>query len=73
MKKRKLKNRKWYSTNVTPDCKYGLIVQTDMGYIFEAIYEDGIFKVSNVRDYKIYYEPTISQISLVRWMKVYQC
>ena len=31
-----LKRRKWYlSNNVKPDCEYGLIVMTDMGYVFE--------------------------------------
>lgn len=68
--KRKLKKHKWYSTSIKPDVSYGLIVMTDMGYMFEAIYEDNLFKLSVMKDYKVYYEPYLSQDSLVKWMKV---
>lgn len=41
-----------------------------MGYIFEAVYKDGKFLVSTVRNYKVYFEPWIEQESIVAWMKV---
>lgn len=45
--KGKLKLGKWYNTlKVKPDVNCGLIVMTDMGYIFEAVYEDGVYKTS---------------------------
>lgn len=66
----KLKTRKWYSTKVKPDRYAGLIVQTDMGYIFEAIYKDGKFLTSIVKSYKVYFEEWLSQESIIRWMKV---
>lgn len=66
-----LKTRKWYSAaTIKPDRKYGLIVQTDMGYIFEAVYEKGLFLVSERRNGKVYFEPSINQDSIVRFMKV---
>lgn len=65
-----LKRRKWYSAKNTPDRKNGLIVQTDMGYIFEAIYIDGKFKTSIVKGNKVYFEEYENQDCLVRWMKV---
>lgn len=68
---KKLKTRKWYSTAKTkPDRKFDLIVMTDMGYIFEATFEDGIFHVSRLRDGKVYFEPYEHQDSLARFMKV---
>lgn len=68
---KKLKNRKWYSTLKTiPDRKFGLIVMTDMGYIFEATYENGKFLTSVVRNHKVYFEPYFSQYTIVRFMKV---
>ena len=36
----------WYSSKVKPDRKDNLIIKTDMGYIFEAVYEDG--KISRI-------------------------
>lgn len=65
-----LKRRKWYSTNISPDKETDLIVQTDMGYIFEAIYIDGKFKTSIVKNNKVYFEEYENQDCLVRWMKV---
>lgn len=41
-----------------------------MGYIFEAVYENGKFLVSTVRNYKVYFEPWIEQESIVAWMIV---
>lgn len=67
----KLKNRKWYSTiKVIPNRKSDLIVMTDMGYIFEAVYENGAFLTSVVRDGKVYFEPHFRQESIVRFMQV---
>lgn len=68
---KKLKTRKWYSTFKTkPDRKDLLIVMTDMGYIFEAIYENGVFLTSRTRDGKVYFETYEHQDSLIRFMKV---
>lgn len=66
----KLKRRKWYSTNVKPDVKTDLIVMSDMGYIFEAVYENDKFLVSLVKSYKVYFEPWMKQESIIKWMKV---
>ena len=33
------------------------ISAVDMGYIFEAVYVNGKFLVSNVKNYKVYFEP----------------
>lgn len=65
-----MKTRKWYSSKVKPDRNSELIVKTVMGYIFEAVYKDGKFLVSNVKNYKVYFEPWIEQESIVAWMKV---
>ena len=65
-----MKTRKWYSSKVKPDRNNELIVKTDMGYIFEAIYENGKFLVSNVKNYKVYFEPWMEQESIIMWMKV---
>ena len=65
-----MKTRKWYSSKVKPDRNSELIVKTDMGYIFEAVYENGKFLVSTVRNYKVYFEPWIEQESIVAWMIV---
>ena len=65
-----MKTRKWYPTTIKPDRTNNLIVMTDMGYIFEAIYKDGEFLVSNVKNYKVYFEPWIKQESIIKWMKV---
>lgn len=69
--KGKLKRRKWYNTSRTkPDVDCGLIVMTDMGYIFEAIYEDGVYKTSFVNNHKVYFSAYSNQDSLVKFMKV---
>lgn len=65
-----LKRKKWYSVNITPDCKYNLVIMTDMGYIFTAIYEDNKFLITTLRNGKVYYEETIHQDSIVKWMKI---
>lgn len=65
-----MKTRKWYSTTIKPDRTYDLIIMTNMGYIFEAIYEDGKFLVSNVKNYKAYFEPWIEQEDIIKWMKI---
>ena len=66
----KLKRRKWYSTNIKPDVKVNLIVMTDMGYIFEAVYENDKFLLSLVKRYKVYFEPWVHQHNIIKWMKV---
>ena len=69
--KSKLKRRKWYNTSRTkPDVNYGLIVMTDMGYIFEAVYEDGVYKTSFVENHKVYFIEYHNQDNLVKFMKV---
>ncbi len=69
--KGKLKRRKWYSiSTIKPDVDCGLIVMTDMGYIFEAIYEDGVYKTSFVDNHKVYFAEYKNQDSLVKFMKV---
>ncbi len=66
---KKYKKRKWYSTKIKPDTSIELIVMTDMGYVFEAIYENGKFLISNVRNNKVYFEDSIDQEDIIRWMK----
>lgn len=69
--KGKLKRGKWYNTSRTkPDVNCGLIVMTDMGYIFEAIYEDGVYKTSSITNHKVYFIEYSNQNSLVKFMKV---
>ena len=58
-----MKTRKWYSTKFIPDRKFELIIRTDMGYVFEAIYENGKFLTSNVTNHKVYFEEWIKQES----------
>lgn len=58
---------KWYSMDITPDVSYGLIAKTDMGYIFEAVYESGIWQISIVKNGKVYFEP---YYDFIQWMKV---
>lgn len=65
-----MKTRKWYSSKIKPDRNSDLIVMTDMGYIFEAVYEDDKFLVSNVKNFKVYFEPWIEQDDILKWMKV---
>lgn len=66
----KLKRKKWYSTNIIPDSQYNLVILTDMGHIFTAIYVDSKFLLFTLRDGKVYYEELIEQNSIVKWMKV---
>lgn len=70
MAKKILKKRKWYPVHVKPDKSFGLIIMTDMGYIFEAVYEDDKFLISNVKNYKVYFEEWMNQYSVIKWMKV---
>ena len=66
-----MKTKKWYSTSsIKPDRSNDLIIMTDMGYIFEAVYENGKFLVSIVKNYKVYFEPWVDQDSIIKWMKV---
>ena len=65
-----MKTRKWYSTAIKPDRSNGLIIMTDMGYIFQAVYKNGKFLVSNVKNYKVYFEECIEQENIIKWMKV---
>lgn len=64
-----MKKHKWYSMKYRPDKSFGLIIQTDMGYIFEAIYEDNQFKISYVENGKVYFKE-YNQNLIWRWMKV---
>lgn len=61
--------RKWYPVDVKPDVESGLIIRTDMGYVFEAVYENGKFLVSVVRNHKVYFEEDIHQEDIVEWMR----
>lgn len=65
-----MKARKWYSTTIKPDRANDLIIMTDMGYIFQAVYKDGKFLVSNVKNYKVYFEEWIEQENIIKWMKL---
>lgn len=65
-----MKTRKWYSTSIKPDRADNLIIMTDMGYIFEAVYENGKFLVSNVKNNKVYFEECIGQENIIKWMKI---
>ena len=65
-----MKTRKWYSTTIKPDRANDLIIMTDMGYIFQAVYENGKFLVSIVKNYKVYFEDWIEQENIIKWMKV---
>ena len=65
-----MKTRKWYSTKIKPDTKSDLIIMTDMGYVFQAVYEDEKFLVSNVKNYKVYFDEWIEQENIIKWMKV---
>ena len=64
-----MKTRKWYSVNIKPDRRYNLIIMTDMGYVFEAIYENNKFLESNVRNGKVYFEEYDHQECIIKWMK----
>ena len=65
-----MKTKKWYSASYKPDRSNDLIIMTDMGYIFQAIYENGKFLVSIVKNYKVYFEEWIEQENIIKWMKV---
>ena len=65
-----MKTRKWYYTTIKPDRANDLIIMTDMGYIFEAVYENGKFLVSIVKNHKVYFEEWMKQESIIKWMKI---
>lgn len=65
-----MKTRKWYYTSIKPDRAGNLIIMTDMGYIFEAVYENGKFLVSVVKNHKVYFEECIEQENIIKWMKI---
>lgn len=65
-----LKKRKWYCTAVKPDRKDKIIIMTDMGYMFEAVYENGEYHTSAVRDNKVFFERYQNQESIVKFMIV---
>lgn len=65
-----MKARKWYSTTIKPDRANDLIIMTDMGYIFQAVYKDGKFLVTIVKNYKVYFEEWVEQENIIKWMKV---
>lgn len=68
---KKLKTRKWYSTATTkPDRRENLIIMTDMGYVFEAVYKDEMFHTSVLRNNKVYFELHFSPESIIRFMKI---
>ena len=65
-----LKRRKWYlANNVKPDCEHGLIVMTDMGYVFEASFKNGIWHLLAQRNNKAYFVIVEHQDSIIKWMK----
>ena len=70
MPRRRMKTRKWYSTSIQPDRAYNLIVMTDMGYIFEAVWKENKFLTSVVRNGKVYFEEDMKHESIIKWMKV---
>jgi len=65
-----MKAKKWYSTTIKPDRANDIIIMTDMGYIFQAVYENGKYLVSIVKNYKVYFEEWIEQENIIKWMKV---
>lgn len=65
-----LKRRKWYlANNIKPDCEYGLIVMTDMGYVFEASFKNDIWYLLAQRNNKAYFVIAKHQDSIIKWMK----
>ena len=64
------RNGLWHPATDKPDSPHGLIIMTDMGNYFEAIYKDGKFLVSTVRNHKVYFEESIEQECIIKWMKV---
>ena len=71
MKPKKLKTHKWYPTSVKPKWRSDLIVMSDMGYVFQAFYEKGKFKVAHDMRGKIYFDfDFINQESIVKWMNI---
>ena len=65
-----MKTRKWYSTKVKPDRRYDLIIMTDMGYIFQACYEQDGWHVAKENNGKVYFTRWENQDSIIKWMKV---
>lgn len=66
-KELKIEPGKWYSMDVIPDVSYNLIAKTDMGFIFEAVYESGMWQIARVDNGKVYFE---TYYNFVQWMKV---
>ena len=64
-----MKTRTWYSTKIIPDRKQNLIVMTDMGFVFQAVYENGKFYTNIIKNNKVYFEEFENQDSLIKWMK----
>jgi len=67
-----LKTNRWYPMSVTPkNGTYGIIGETDMGYLFELCYDkDGVWKESYVENHKVYYKPLDKDNGFYRWKKV---
>ena len=64
-----MKARKWYSASIKPDRKSDLIVMTDMGYVFQACYEDDGWHTAEVVYGKVYFHLYEYQDCIVKWMK----
>lgn len=69
MKKNKLKKRKWYKSTITPLQNVDLVIMTDMGYMFHAVFQKGVWCRYQERNYKMYLEP-MSVCSIYKWMIV---
>lgn len=65
-----LKRKKWYPTTIKPIWKEGLIIMTDMGYMFEARYNNNIWSLLQVLNHKAYYVSYKYQECVIKWMKV---
>lgn len=65
-----MKTRKWYSTDIKPDRTHNLIVMTDIGYMFEAVWKENKFLTAVVRNGRVYFEDMVEQCSIIKWMKV---
>lgn len=65
-----LKKKKWYLCTVKPIWKDGLIVMTDMGYMFEAIFVNDKWAISSVENNKVYFKTSEHPECIIKWMKV---